>query len=350
MITYFSFVLISLLIVSFIKKIKFKGIDIRLLGLLPFVLLFLFAQHTPDLENYKLAYYKTYIPFQERGMVIVSEILSNLGLSDFFYFQILVIFLVFYTFRLWGKVIKNIYYVIFLYSLFIMYYDVVQIRNTVAMMLILSAVFHSIEKKYLFSILFAFASMLFHKLAILPCIILLCVSLIKPQFNYSIKKLEICMLATLTIFSIFLSKFIIIFFAKNIPFFIKLNSYITSDVSVDSLMIWGGYELFLIIALFYLGYSKFIHAPYIEEWKKDFSSSVLRFMLYGISISGILLFLDEIHRIYRLFFLVGYLLYGLVENHLSRKNRFFLFTSIASTNIVFMLVSRLRGFNFDVYW
>ena len=73
-------------------------------------------------------------------------------------------------------------------------------------------------------------------------------------------------------------------------------------------------------------------------------------MLFGIAVSGFLLFVEEFNRMYRLFYLAGYLIFGLIEKRMPGTNRYILFRVICAINILFMVVAMLRGINFDLYW
>ena len=351
MITYFAVILLCIYIRQIVKKIKIKGFDIRFLGLIPFTILFLCANKRPDIGTYEKAYYNaTYATFYEQGMLMISNFLSTIGLHDFIYFKILVIVLVFYTFKLWGRLINNIQTVILLYSLFIMFFDLIQIRYTIATMFSLISLYYSVEEKYFFSIFFAILSIFFHRLAALIGIIILCVNFIKPNNDYSLKRTEVFYIIFTSSIVIFFSKILVGLISQKFSYFQRIRGYITASIGLDSWLIWAGYEIFLIIAIYYLGYNKFIYTFSIKEEQKRTVNMLFRFMLYGIATSGFLLYVEEFNRIYRFFFLVGYMIYSLIEDSLSAKNKCTLFYCIFTITIIFTFVAMSRGLNLDAYW
>lgn len=350
MITYLSVTILSFISYQLLRRVKIKPFRLQYLLLIPFVILLVFTANNPDYQVYRDSFEVGGGPYYEKGIKIVSDILRTLGLFDYRFFLILVAGLVLYAFACWGRSIENIGTVILPYSLFIMYYDTIQIRFTVAMMLIIIALYYSTENRTILALVFCFLSILFHRLSTLSCLIVLYLSLKKPKKNYELVNGETIVLLTCGLVGCLFAKPVVNYIVLKWPFFTRITLYMTADAGYDSLIIWVGYELFLIGAIYHLGYRSFINDPFVSTKEKEKANKLLRFMLFGIAISGFLLFIEEFNRMYRLFYLTGYLIYGIIERHIQQANRIILFSTICLASMMFMIIAAMRGINFDLYW
>ena len=333
-----------------IRNSERRGVDTRLCMLLPFVVMMLFADNTPDHKVYETAYYTGRAPYFESGIKIITELLKRIGIENFFVFKCLIVALVIFTFCKWGKVVPNIATTILLYNLFVQFYDVIQMRYTIAEMLILLSLYFIIKKQLVVAIVTGVASIYFHRLALLPLLFLICIYFIRPKKDYSLRNTETVVILTGGFIGVFLSKLIVGTIAESIPFFERINMYMTGNTSIDSFLIWGGYEGFILFAMYYLGYNNFVKNPHVDNEKKAAINMLFRFMLYGIAVSGFLLYVQEFNRLYRLLFISGYLMFGIIEDSMEKTNRDVLFAMLSVASIAFMAVAMLRGINFDTYW
>ena len=196
-------------------------------------------------------------------------------------------------------------------------------------MLVLISLYYSIDHKYKWSIVFAIVSVYFHRLALLPCMIILYLSLFRPKNNYLLSKKETAILVVIGLIGSLASRKLVELIAAKWSFFSRINLYMTKDVGYDSLVIWVGYELFLIIAIYFLGFESIIKNRWIDLKTKEAVNILFRFMLFGITISGFMLFVEEFNRMYRLFYLQW---------------------TMIIVSMLFMAVAMMRGINFDLYW
>ena len=333
-----------------IVRFRERGVDFRWLMLVPFVILLLFSANNPDYQVYKESFETGYGPYYETGIRIIADILGKLRLNDYRVFLLLVASLVYFVFRLWNRKIENIGMVVLLYSLFIMYYDVIQIRFTIAMMFVLLSLYYTIDKKWAPAFLFAAASVFFHRLAALPCLILFYLFVIRPRKDYSLSGKEAKLLIVVGLLGSVFSRKAVELIAGRSAFFSRITLYITNNVGYDSLVIWVGYEVFLIAAIYWLGLKAVIQDPEVDDGTKAVSINLFRFMLFGITVSGFMLYVEEFNRMYRLFYLAGYLLFAYIEKFMKGTDRLLLFWAIIVVSILFMMVAMLRGINFDLYW
>ena len=238
-----------------------------------------------------------------------------------------------------------------LYNAFVLYYDVIQMRYTIAVMLVLLSLYYIVEKRMVKAIFCGVLSLFFHRLVSIGIIFAILVYIIKPRADYKLRFKENAVIVLSGVGGIVFSKAIVSFIAIWIPFFQRINLYMTRYKSYDSLIIWAGYEAFILVVLYCLAYKRYISDNRIAATNKVVINTLYRFMFYGIAISGILLYVEEFNRIYRLFYLVGYMVYGMIEPQFCKKNnRSVVFWVLLFGSVVFMFVAIYRGLNFDLYW
>ncbi len=349
--TYIIITLFGVILLGFQKKYRIKGININYFLLISELILLVFTVNNPDYQTYKVAYTQGMGPFYETGILIVSDLLRKVGIVQYSSFLFLVFGLILLTFQIWGKEIKHINYVIFLYSLFIMYYDCIQIRNTIAVFLILIALYLSAFDRKILGIIFCIIAVFFHRFAILMGMIVLYTVIIKPNKKYKIQRNEILFITIAGCAISILGMPIILFVSEKISLVARLKFYISSTLSIDSFIIWAGPAIVYLIIMWYLGIRKINKEDSgISIQKRKLINILFRYSLFSVATSGFLLYLNEFNRLYRMFYLVLFLLFGIIETELSRKNRWLLFCMMSAVNIVFMGVAMLRGINFDLFW
>ena len=287
----------------------------------------------------------------DRAVTILTQTLMAVPAFFLGIIITLVFGLILLTFQIWGKEIKHINYVIFLYSLFIMYYDCIQIRNTIAVFLILIALYLSAFDRKILGIIFCIIAVFFHRFAILMGMIVLYTVIIKPNKKYKIQRNEILFITIAGCAISILGMPIILFVSEKISLVARLKFYISSTLSIDSFIIWAGPAIVYLIIMWYLGIRKINKEDSgISIQKRKLINILFRYSLFSVATSGFLLYLNEFNRLYRMFYLVLFLLFGIIETELSRKNRWLLFCMMSAVNIVFMGVAMLRGINFDLFW
>ena len=180
--------------------------------------------------------------------------------------------------------------------------------------------------------------------------IILYLSLFRPKNNYLLSKKETAILVVIGLIGSLASRKLVELIAAKWSFFSRINLYMTKDVGYDSLVIWVGYELFLIIAIYFLGFESIIKNRWIDLKTKEAVNILFRFMLFGITISGFMLFVEEFNRMYRLFYLAGYFLFAMMIEHMKKTNRIVLQWTMIIVSMLFMAVAMMRGINFDLYW
>lgn len=357
MYTYIVVISIVFLLFIFQSRIKFtlfgNSLNISLLPLIPFPVLMLYTINNPDYQVYRVAYETGYGPYFETGIKIISDGLRFLGLYDYSVFLCLVVLFVYLVFYKWGKLCPEISYVILLYTLFVMFYDVIQIRNTIASFLILLGLYFCVKQKILATLLSCVVAIFFHRLSLLTGVLLIYLFFTRPNKYLKPSKLELTSIIFFSLVGVVFGGYIVQLLSFRFSFFERLSLYLSSKVGLDSLIIWGGYSLFSLILLWFFGVKKILSN---SERKGKFTEEVIaisllfRYSLFSIPFLGFLLYIDEFNRVYKLFYIINYLLFSFVKKELSNSNGIILSCIFCILNIIFMLVTISRGINFDLYW
>lgn len=212
----------------------------------------IFSKNNSDYANYLMIYNgELELPF-EVGIKYMSNLLRGIGLESYTYFLIFVMILIAFVFWKWGKIIPYINHVLFLYALMIMYYDCIQIRNTIATFMVLYALYLSLYDKNIQAIGICLIAVFFHRLAFLMAVILICVMVFKPK-NYEISILEIGLHVFVGLFVILFGKRILLFLASKSILFVKIYDYLSVSTDLSSLIIWAGSTAFMMVLLWYFG-------------------------------------------------------------------------------------------------
>ena len=285
MLTYVAVSIYGLITLLFLNKYRVKGINIKIGFLLVMSILMIFTEKNPDYYTYYYAYTYGIRPFYENGISYISDILGILGISSYKVFLILVMFLICTVFNAWTKYVKNIHHVIFIYSLFIMYYDCIQIRNTIAAFLIILALLFAIEKKRIMCIILCIVSVSFHRLAVLTGLIALYVMFIEPQKEYQISRKEVLVVCVGGLITAVSAIPIINAVAKIIPILHRVLGYLSTNVSIDSYVIWIMPAILYIVTLWFCGIKKLLSSDAISAEKKRVINILFRYSLLKYSLS-----------------------------------------------------------------
>ena len=132
----------------------------------------------------------------------------------------------------------------------------------------------------------------------------------------------------------------------------KIYDYLSIDTGYDSLIIWGGTTGGMMIILWYFGVKNVLSSDnhQVLEIRKRAVNYLFRFSLFSISCSGFLLFLNEFNRTYRLFDVMLFMIFGIIEDEMSWKNKRLTFLIFSLVNIVFMMIALSRGVDLDTFF
>lgn len=350
MYTYLLIVCFSIFL--FIKQYEKQNNGLNYLLLLVEAVFLIFSINNSDYSSYYDIYSgRVNIPI-EKGFKATSVFLRGIGLESYTYFLILVMLLIAFVFWKWGKLIPNINYVLFFYALFLMYYDCIQIRNTIATFLILYAMYLSLHDKIAPALVVCLAAVFFHRLGFLLALILIYIMIFKPRKGYEISKLEIALHVFVGAFVVVFGRKILLFLAGKGGIFFKLYDYLAETAGFDSLIIWAGSTTGMLILLWYFGVRKVLSSDNtsVPEIRKKAVNYLFRYCLFNISCSGFLLFLIEFNRIYRLFELMLFMIFALIQSEMSWKSKRVIFFVFFAVNVIFMLVAIPRGVNLDTFF
>lgn len=354
MITYLTILTISFLLLA-IQQNKFKvtykkRITCRLNLLFVEMLLLIFTIENPDYGTYNYIFSDNEVDFPEKGFGLVANLLQTNGIDNYCYISVLIGILVVLVFILWKNKIPGIHFTIFFYSLFAMYYDVIQIRNTISCFLMLASLCFFIDHKKIIAFALSFLALLFHRFALLMVFIMLYLELMdinkKTEF---VNKGEFVFFVIVGMFGILKVKRIVRFLSEKYTIFEKLKDYIADDNGYDSLVIWAGTAVFFLAILWHFGLKAYLKDSFVSHERKRAVNILFRYSLFCIPLSSFLLVVNEFNRIYRFFYLIDFFIFGAVWKALNRKNTT-VFLLISFVNIIFMIVAYERGLNFDKYW
>lgn len=351
MYTYLAILCVSTLLLMLQQHKQNKGINYLLLGIE--VIMLVFSKNNSDYSTYLKIYDgELNLPY-EIGMKTVGNILRCFGLEDYTYFLILVMILVLFVFYKWGKIIPYINHVLYFYTLFIMYYDCIQIRNTIATFMLLYALYLALYDKKITAILICFLATFFHRLTFLTGLILAYIVFSRRhKTTYEVSKKEIGLNLLLGFSGAILGRPLIKFLAPYNTMFAKAQEYLAIDSGYDSLIIWAGSTAVILVLLWYTGVKKALDPlnTNVPEIRKKAVNYLYRYALFSIGCSGLLLFLEEFNRVYRLFNLMLFMVFGMIESEMTWKSRRLVFIIIVAINVIFMLVALPRGVDLDTFF
>lgn len=336
----------------FVQQNKKKNEGLNYLLLLVEAVFLIFSKNNSDYSTYLMIYNGEIDLPVEKGMITVASILKSIGLESYTYFLVLVMVLITFVFWKWGKIVPYINHVLFFYALMIMYYDCIQIRNTIAAFLILYALYLSLHDKKIEMMIICVIAILFHRLVFMLALILIYVTFFKPRKDYMISKVEIGVHIFTGLFISIFGRQILLFLASKSVLFVKIYDYLSIDTGYDSLIIWAGTTGGMMIILWYFGVKNVLSSDnhQVLEIRKRAVNYLFRFSLFSISCSGFLLFLNEFNRTYRLFDVMLFMIFGIIEDEMSWKNKRLTFLIFSLVNIVFMMIALSRGVDLDTFF
>ena len=131
----------------------------------------------------------------------------------------------------------------------------------------------------------------------------------------------------------------------------KNRIYFTGGNDWQSFVIWFSASVILLFVVGNYGVRYIICNNSVIDIRIQKAVDVLySFALFAIPLSFITLWMNEVVRFFRLFYLALFFLYAIIRDYIKIKNRYIIFGTMALINIVFMLVWLLRGINPDAYW
>ncbi|EEQ3682795.1 O26 family O-antigen polymerase, partial [Escherichia coli] len=201
-----------------------------------------------------------------------------------------------------------------LYMLCPMPIDIVQIRNTFLFLFVINSLIE-LEKEHKFnSLCFVFMAPLFHSLGI---VYVLAWVIIQFRTWRGYNKLMVFGLVLSFIVVPLLIKMLILLFNTR-----TLHAYIADGIKVHSLIIWAGPYLFDLFLLCYFRKKIVITDLHTKQW----IDIIFSLMLFLSVFSPLLLYIDEINRIFRNALLLKYLVMMSIAQYLSRPTRYILYS------------------------
>lgn len=326
----------------------------KTVGMIFFLILFVYTIHNPDYKVYELVYLNGSGPFQQEsiGFSFFSELSKKIGIHTYQGFLFLIALFIWILIHSWAKKLNDVHYVVFFYSLFIMYYDVIQIRNAISTFCIISILLlYLYAKKNIITIVLIFLlisiAIIFHPISVLQVLLIICAifNQAKNKFSFSFFKFGMMFMLVL-----FLSKSSLTWLGSNFIYFRKISLYMTYSLDWKSFIIWLSSSLVMLYALYQYGVKSLLVSKCVmPEFKKKLSL-LFTLSLFSIVISPLTLYMDEIARIYRFFFLIMFLIFSMIRKKINSRNRKIIFNTIVIINLAFLTMWMIRGINFDNYW
>jgi hypothetical protein len=203
-----------------------------------------------------------------------------------------------------------IFYLMFLFPV-----DVVQIRNSFSVFIILNAILFLYKKKYILFILLSFIAATFHSMAILYATLTLTSLLLRGKSAY------LLILLFLTTFTVFIELFLSNTLLYDVP--PALANYVT-DGKVSSVLVWG----FSIVSFVFLAncfiFKNLIKLSNINP-RLDFAYFIYAIILASLIFLPGLYFLFEFNRLYRFIFILILIFMGAISFHLPVKNKLYMY-------------------------
>lgn len=353
---YIYILIISLLSLASLLIGSSKSKLSKVLIFLPILFLLVFNSGNKDYEVYKYLYNTDdSLGMANFGFDYLIYFLKFLGLEHYNWLLAVLSLLIFFTFFRYSKLLKGIHFLSLLYFIFPFFLDVIQIRNTFMLFFVLNAIYDLINKRYTLCFLFLFLGYSFHTFAIIYIMFILVIS---PIIKSSIYK-HYLHFNNITNYKLFIglsivSVFNIIFGKKILQYVItvtpidsirhKLPLYITDQLNLDSLIVWGGILFLDLIVASYL-------LNIIVKNKSELNTKTL-FTLYSVLISGIvfigfLTYLHEFNRLFRFLFIIKYIFFIYMERYLSSETIILLRGYLIFNAIFLGVVYFVRGIKYD---
>lgn len=321
---YFVLILILMLILPATKFLNYYRLRI-----VPIILVGLFIMFNRGNNDYQAYYDMFYFPgmYAEPGYSFLIKIIKMLGGTDHTYVLIVLGLFWIITFYRYSKYTNMFNFVLLLYVIFPFVLDITQIRNTFLMLFVLNAIlsFHKGKKIWAFVLLGIGST--FHSFGLFFIVLFLLLLFKKGKGYYKF----VILLSTL---GLFLMPYIIKLSIAYIPIqrvVDRIILYTSSSIKISSLIIWGG---ILVADLFVLNY-------FIKQVDKESTKNIsLIYFLFDVMFSsliflGSVMYLFEFNRLFRMLFLIKYLLAALILPRIKLEGKIILFLYLIITTSTF---------------
>lgn len=200
-----------------------------------------------------------------------------------------------------------------LYMLCPMPIDIVQVRNTFLLMFLINSLIELEKGRKIRSLSFLFLVVMFHSLGIIYLLGWIIIQFRKwKSYNFL---MMIGLISSFVITPVFIKALIFIFDTRT------LHAYISESIKVHSLVIWGAPFLLNIFLIYQLKKIAVITNPDVRNWIE----LIFSLMLFLALFSPLLLYIDEINRIYRNSMLLNGMVIMSLAPYLNKQTRYSLF-------------------------
>ena len=312
-----------LLVFPFFYKLKLERVFV-LFFLMSFFLFISLNRQNQDYQAY-IQIFDNPVGYAEPGFVFMIESVKFLGGTHHSILFILGLLTVF-TFARICCLFKfdgygYFYSFLFFYFLFPFAIDVVQIRNTFAMLIFINSILLVFERRIIFSLFLVFISPLFHFFGLLYVIIWIIFVLGFYRWKYYNYFFTFCVMNSIAML-VFLPKMISFLELDGVR---TLSYYISPIIKLHSFIIWG-VPLLIDIFVFKLLYRKvrLLKSDDINLYAKNVVNLLCIFALF----IPLVLYLDEFNRFFRTVLIVKYIAFMAIAPFLTFNLKLFLFSYI----------------------
>lgn len=328
---------------------------ILLIFLLP-IMMFNFSNQ--DYYTYKYAFENSDVnQIMDSGFKYYMELFHAIGFTNYQVIPISLGIFVAFTFIRLSKYIRQTNFILLLYFIFPFLVDVIQIRNTFMMFMVINAMLTYSEGKRIRSFVWLALGSSFHAFGYLTIMFFLLIEIIRlrspkndrklvPDFFEDKNKKINLLIILLSAFGFFGGPFFLKVATKILPPIAatKILYYQSAGLNMDSL-IWGIFLILDLIIFYY--YLKHIRSRN-EEIKND---NLLNFLFYfifmGVLVISLLLYFHEINRFFRMLFISKYILYGAMAKYLYRKERITLMIYLVIISLFMSFIYYRGGIDYD---
>lgn len=347
----FILILFPLLIISFLPYTKFFKLFNKIY--LAFILLFLvFNTNNPDYEAYQRIFeFNNPDGIADIGFVALIKVTKLLGFSDYRVILVILGLLILGTFIRYSKHIKNLNFVVLLYFIFPFIMDVIQIRNTFMLFILLNAVLEYYNNKKLRCIILLLISSTFHIFGVVSIVLFILIEYFQNKnnelfsVNFENNKTLYNFVIVFGITNVIIGKHIVTLIQNYSPIEIirvKLQTYTSDSLNFDSIIVWGLILITDLIFFYFLLRGKRIQG---KDAKLIYILYLLMFS--GLTLLGSMLYITEFNRFFRLLFIVKYLLYGVLDNYLNKNEKNIAKIYLITTCLILAVIYFKRGINYD---
>lgn len=125
-----------------------------------------------------------------------------------------------------------------------------------------------------------------------------------------------------------------------------LHAYISDTIKIHSLIIWGGPYLFDLFLISYIRKRITISDDHIKEW----INIVFSLLLFLSVFAPLLLYIDEINRIFRNALILKYLIMMSLAQYMNRKTRYLLYSYLLGFTFALSIYYTLQiDYNYIVF-